>query len=58
MECKSGCHEKNLQQFNGHLTGKIVISQEKFQQFNDYLQHWTETETNSDSQVESLIKVA
>ena len=28
------------------------------QQFNGHLQHWTEAETKSDSQVESLINVA
>ena len=45
MECKSGCHERKK-------------SVKNLQQFNGHLQRWTEAETKSDSQVESLINVA
>ena len=45
MECKSGCHEREKSVKNLH-------------QFNGHLQRWTEAETKSDGQVESLINVA
>ena len=36
----------------------VCHERENLQQFNGHLQHWTEAETKSDSQVESLINVA
>ena len=36
----------------------VVLKGKNLQQFNGYLHHWTEAETKSDSQVESLINVA
>ena len=36
----------------------VVTKGKNLQQFNGHLRHWTEAETKSDSQVESLINVA